>query len=162
MKKTTWVFIFHNYSKYWSILLEHFIKRKPLVSKEWWISDGSGTRNLHGFGFWNCHGELGLKGKLSKAFHHFLAKFLAYLMILEFVQFDFYKLIFGRFQRYPKIRLKVPDPSLNCIFSKYNHIFFCFLFNYTIIYFFRHSPLIDKFLKTLSSQVSSTLSLNNK
>ena len=34
-------------------------------------SDGSGIRNP-GYGFWNCHGEMGLKDKLNKAVLHFL------------------------------------------------------------------------------------------
>ena len=31
MKKTTWVFLCIKYSKFWSVSLEHFIERKPLI-----------------------------------------------------------------------------------------------------------------------------------
>ena len=34
MKKTTWVFLYIKYSKFWSVLLEHFIERKPLFSED--------------------------------------------------------------------------------------------------------------------------------
>ena len=34
-KKTTCVFLFQKYSKFWSILPGHFIKHKPLISDEW-------------------------------------------------------------------------------------------------------------------------------
>ena len=34
-KKITWVFIFQIYGKFWSNLLGHFIKHKPLISEEW-------------------------------------------------------------------------------------------------------------------------------
>ena len=34
-EKNTWVFIFQKYGKFWSVLLEHFIKHKPLISEEW-------------------------------------------------------------------------------------------------------------------------------
>ena len=40
-KKTHVVYI--KYSKFWSVLLEHFVERKPLISEEWCIS----TRILH-------------------------------------------------------------------------------------------------------------------
>ena len=30
-----WVFLYIKYSKFWSISLEHFIERKPLISEEW-------------------------------------------------------------------------------------------------------------------------------
>ena len=30
-----WVFLCIKYSKFWSVLLEHFIERKPLISEEW-------------------------------------------------------------------------------------------------------------------------------
>ena len=30
-----WVFLYMNYSKFWSVSLEHFIERKPLISEEW-------------------------------------------------------------------------------------------------------------------------------
>ena len=30
-----WVLLYIKYSKFWSILLEHFIERKPLISEEW-------------------------------------------------------------------------------------------------------------------------------
>ena len=45
------------------------------------ISDGSGTRNL-GFGFWMCHGEMGLR-QVEQGFSSFFDKFLAYLMIFQ-------------------------------------------------------------------------------
>ena len=35
IKKTTWVFLFQKYGKFWSILLEHFTEHKPLISEEW-------------------------------------------------------------------------------------------------------------------------------
>ena len=35
MKKTTWVFLYIKYSKFWSVSLEHFIEHKPLISEEW-------------------------------------------------------------------------------------------------------------------------------
>ena len=34
MKKNTWVFLYIKYSKFWSILMEHFVERKPLISEE--------------------------------------------------------------------------------------------------------------------------------
>ena len=34
MKKSMWVFFHIKYSKFWSILLDHFIKSKPLLSEE--------------------------------------------------------------------------------------------------------------------------------
>ena len=33
-KKTTWVFIYQKYAKFWSVLLELFVKHKPLISEE--------------------------------------------------------------------------------------------------------------------------------
>ena len=36
-KKTTWVFLYIKYSKFWSVSLEHFVERKPLISEEWQI-----------------------------------------------------------------------------------------------------------------------------
>ena len=33
-KKTTWVFVFQKYGKFWSILWGHFINPKPLISEE--------------------------------------------------------------------------------------------------------------------------------
>ena len=33
-KKTAWVFVFQKYSKFWSVLLGHFIKHKLLISEE--------------------------------------------------------------------------------------------------------------------------------
>ena len=33
-KKTTRVFLYINYSKFWSVLLEHFVERKPLIYEE--------------------------------------------------------------------------------------------------------------------------------
>ena len=35
MKKIIWVFLYIKYSKFWSVLLEHFVERKPPISKEW-------------------------------------------------------------------------------------------------------------------------------
>ena len=32
--KTMWVFLYIKYSKFWSISLEHFVERKPLISEE--------------------------------------------------------------------------------------------------------------------------------
>ena len=37
-EKTTWVFLCIKYSKFWSILLEHFAERNPLISEEWCLS----------------------------------------------------------------------------------------------------------------------------
>ena len=34
----SWDFVFQKYGKFWSILLEHFIKHKYLISEEWYIS----------------------------------------------------------------------------------------------------------------------------
>ena len=34
-KKTTWVFVFQKYGKFWSVSLGHFIKHNPLISEEW-------------------------------------------------------------------------------------------------------------------------------
>ena len=31
---TTWIFVFQKYGKFWSVLQEHFIKHKPLISEE--------------------------------------------------------------------------------------------------------------------------------
>ena len=36
-KKTTWVFLCIKYSKFWSVSLEHFVERKPLIYEEWHI-----------------------------------------------------------------------------------------------------------------------------
>ena len=33
-KKTTWVFLYIKYSKFWSVLLEHFVECKPLISEQ--------------------------------------------------------------------------------------------------------------------------------
>ena len=33
-KKTTRVFLYIKYSKFWSVSLEHFVQRKPLISEE--------------------------------------------------------------------------------------------------------------------------------
>ena len=38
-EKSTWVFIFQKYGKFWSILLGHFIKHKPLISEEWYSGE---------------------------------------------------------------------------------------------------------------------------
>ena len=35
MKKTTWVFFFYRYGKFWSIFPEQKVKLKPLFSEEW-------------------------------------------------------------------------------------------------------------------------------
>ena len=40
-KKTTWVFLYIKYSKFWSISLEHFIERKPLIYEEWQLGSYS-------------------------------------------------------------------------------------------------------------------------
>ena len=37
-KKTTWVFWYIKYGKFWSISLEHFVERKPLIYEECTIS----------------------------------------------------------------------------------------------------------------------------
>ena len=34
-KKTTWVFLYIKYTKFWSISLGHFIKHKLLIPEEW-------------------------------------------------------------------------------------------------------------------------------
>ena len=34
-KKTTCVFLYIKYSKFWSVSLEDFVERKPLISEEW-------------------------------------------------------------------------------------------------------------------------------
>ena len=36
---TTWVFLYIKYSKFWSVLLEHFVEHKPLFSEEWVVED---------------------------------------------------------------------------------------------------------------------------
>ena len=46
-KKTTWVFFFIKYSKFWSISLEHFVERKPLISKEWLLTMGNDRCNWY-------------------------------------------------------------------------------------------------------------------
>ena len=33
-KKTTWVFVFQMYGKFWSVSVEHFVKPDPVISKE--------------------------------------------------------------------------------------------------------------------------------
>ena len=33
-KKTSWVFVFQKYGKFWSVSLGHFIQHKPLISEE--------------------------------------------------------------------------------------------------------------------------------
>ena len=33
-EKTTWVFLYIKYSKFWSVSLEHFVERKPPISEE--------------------------------------------------------------------------------------------------------------------------------
>ena len=33
-QKTTWVFLYIKFSKFWSVSLEHFVERKPLISEE--------------------------------------------------------------------------------------------------------------------------------
>ena len=33
-KNYTWVFLYIKYSKFWSVSLEHFVERKPLISEE--------------------------------------------------------------------------------------------------------------------------------
>ena len=34
-EKTTWVFLYIKYSKFWSVSLEHFVERKHPISEEW-------------------------------------------------------------------------------------------------------------------------------
>ena len=34
-KKTTWVFVFQKYGKFWSVSLEHLVEHKPLISEVW-------------------------------------------------------------------------------------------------------------------------------
>ena len=46
MKKTTWVFLYIKCSKFWSVSLEQFIERKPLISEEC-VCFGDGTTNHH-------------------------------------------------------------------------------------------------------------------
>ena len=41
MKKTTWVFVFPKYGKFWSISLGQIIKHKPLISEEWYTTNNS-------------------------------------------------------------------------------------------------------------------------
>ena len=36
-EKTTWVFLYIKYSKFWSISLENFVEHKPLIYEEWLI-----------------------------------------------------------------------------------------------------------------------------
>ena len=48
-KKTTWVFLYIKYSKFWSVSLEHFIERKPLISEEW------DKKAILNFFFQPCH-----------------------------------------------------------------------------------------------------------
>ena len=36
-ENSTWVFLYIKYSKFWSLSLEHFVERKPLISEEWYI-----------------------------------------------------------------------------------------------------------------------------
>ena len=38
-KKQLWVFVYMKYGKFWSILVGHFIKHKPLKSEEWHFLD---------------------------------------------------------------------------------------------------------------------------
>ena len=35
MKKSSYVFVFQKYGKFWCVSLEHFIKHKLLISEEW-------------------------------------------------------------------------------------------------------------------------------
>ena len=37
-KKQLWGFLYIKYSKFWSVLLEHFVEHKPLISEEWWCT----------------------------------------------------------------------------------------------------------------------------
>ena len=39
MKKTTWVFFFHKYGKFWSILGGQKVERKPLFFEVWYTRD---------------------------------------------------------------------------------------------------------------------------
>ena len=43
-KKNTRVFLYINNSKFWSVSLEHFVERKPLIYEEWLVSKN---------GFWH-------------------------------------------------------------------------------------------------------------
>ena len=45
-KKTTWVFLYIKYSKFWSISLENFVERKPLISEEWVQDVGKNSRDI--------------------------------------------------------------------------------------------------------------------
>ena len=51
-KNTTWVFLYTKYSKFWSVSLEHFVERKPLISEEWLPSRKCIGAVLFSF----CHG----------------------------------------------------------------------------------------------------------
>jgi hypothetical protein len=89
------------------------------------FSDGSGTQNL-GFGFWKCHGEMGLRQGAQGYYSSFFAKFITYLMI-----FDQWPKIWQKMKKsltqialksicladsgYPKIRFRVPDLSLEAV-----------------------------------------------
>ena len=52
-----WVFLFIKYSKFWSVSLEHFIERKPLISEEW-------------HRFHEPSGKIWTKGELSTSFYY--------------------------------------------------------------------------------------------
>ena len=46
MKKTTWVFFFYNYGKFWSVSPEQKAELKPLFSEEWYVIRGeTGQQN---------------------------------------------------------------------------------------------------------------------
>ena len=49
-KKTTCVFIYIKYSKFWSVSLEHFVERKPVIYEEW------GKRRMKAWILWNQTG----------------------------------------------------------------------------------------------------------
>ena len=45
-KKTSWVFLYIKYSKFWSVLLEHCIERKPLIYEEWVFRQNPWVRQI--------------------------------------------------------------------------------------------------------------------
>ena len=79
-KKTAWVFLCITYSKFWSVLLEHFVERKPLISEEWCINFTKNyniffyfTKNIHYYFVFQqnpIQGQLGPKAKT----HQFLIR----------------------------------------------------------------------------------------
>ena len=53
------------------------------VHSTYTTSDGLGTQNNPGFGFWKCCGEMGFKRQVEHGISSFFAIFLAYLMICQ-------------------------------------------------------------------------------